>query len=645
MDNTTQELDGFTNLNTTIVSARAFDPFEAMFEEGDITTLKMIKTGIRIFFSYSVSKYAALCFSTAIMLNRLTVMSSLRSSSNSIRLPLWSKTMLHSVAITSLINVLLQLLGAVGFLQELYVRNMDSYALSVFLFTALSDCIESFISSTTNAHSLVCSDFSIWGLSLNLYIISKVPAGQQHIGDNVELLGAVSHRLVIHLVELLHIRAYRLCADVILNVGFFITCIVRTYLNGLDFVNICLIHNYFPSFFYISILLLASIGTFLKALFTGNLFQSLYSKYKNLTKWWKSNNYNGEEEFNKVALSLCLYLTSSDHEILKKSDNMKIADEISTLNNSYMVSGYLNQLQSTPEDLLSHKEITTVSQLPGFINTYLGFLKLLKTMAMEYSGLLKNIIWNENLRNNINHKPEVKKRSRRDFNRYVTEKNYKKFLYKPDVKELDSESDLKHRELLLPEEDTSKDYFPPNDIDDSISDEEFDDDSESQTIMEEEKELTHLSSNAVDLDDLKEIAWNVSMWSILNYEMDEHNKIGRPLTRAQYGKKNSDGVLVDTVMERLLHHKNSSYIYKRLDINDDEKSEFKFDFPLDGCDEIEDINLSCLTCRVNKRNIVTWPCRCLALCDECRISLGYKGFAACVSCDSEVKGYSKINIV
>ncbi|CAI4738210.1 CPG_1a_G0046910.mRNA.1.CDS.1 [Saccharomyces cerevisiae] len=645
LDNTTQKPEVFVSPNSTIVSAPTLDSFQALMEKGNFTTLQLAKVGIRMFFSYSVSKYAVLCFSTAIILNRLTVMSSLRSNSTNIRLPLWSKTLLHLVATLSLVKALLQILSQFGLMHELHVSDTDFYALSVYLFVALSDCIEIFISSTTNVPSLICSDFSIWGLSLNLYIISKMPAGQQHIGDNVELLGAVFHRLVIHLVELFHIRAYRLCGEVILNAGFFTAFVTRTYLNGLDFINICLIHNYFPGFFYISTILLASIGIFLKALFTSNPFRSLYSRYKNLEKWWRSNNYNGEEEFNEIALSLCLLLTSNDYKIFKRSDNVKSVDEVAAFSNSYVVSGHLNQLQSTPEDLLSRKEMTTDSQLPGFARTYLGLFELVRTIILTYSRLLKNLLWSKNFESSIDKKPRVGKRKKRDLNKYVTEKNYKKFLYKPDVKELNIESDLRSLELLLPEDDSSKDYFPPRKIDESVSDEEFDSDMESQLIIDEEKELTHLSSNAVDSDDLEEIAWNISMWSILNYEMDVHNKVNGPLTRSQYGKRNPQGVLVDVVIERLLHHTNSRYMYKRLNMKDDDKLEFKFDFAFDSCDEVEEMDLSCLICKVNKRNIVTWPCRCLALCDDCRISLGYKGFATCVSCDSEVKGYSKLNIV
>ena len=646
LEQTTQDFEGYASLNSTTVPRTTFDSLDKILRKGDLTTPVLLKTGIKIFFSYSVSKYAVLCFCTAIMLNRLSVMSSLRSNSTNIRLPLWSKTLLHLVAALSLTSAFSQILGQIGFINKLHTDDMDAYALSVYLLTILSDCIEIFVSSTTNAIPLKSSDFSIWGLSLNLYIISKLPAKEQHMGDNVKLLAAVSHRLITHLLELLHLRTYRLFADAILNVGFFASFIARAYLNGLDFINICLVHNCFPSFAYILVILLASVGDISKALFTGNLFRSLSSRYRTLAKWWKSNSYNGEEEFNEIALSLCLFLTTNDRTVFKKShkDSQNPVDKAAALSNSYMVSGYLNQLQSTPEDMLSHKEMTTDSQLPSFITTYLGFFQLVKAISLNSFQLLKGLVWNKNLETNRDHESKGKKSKKKDFNRYVTEKNYKKFLYKPDVKDFDSGSDPRCRELLLPEDDSSKDYVPPKENDDSISDEEFDNDGESQLIMEEKEALTRLSTNPVGSDNVRDLAWNLSMWSILKYEMDENNKIKGPLTRSQYGKRNCEGILADTVIERLLHQ-NSSHIYKRSEVEEDKESEFQFDLPLGDCDEMDNIDLACLICKANKRNIVTWPCRCLALCDECRILLGYKGFSTCVSCDSDVKGYSKLNIV
>ena len=58
-----------------------------------------------------------------------------------------------------------------------------------------------------------------------------------------------------------------------------------------------------------------------------------------------------------------------------------------------------------------------------------------------------------------------------------------------------------------------------------------------------------------------------------------------------------------------------------------------------------DFDLSCAVCKVNERNTVLWPCRCYAICEDCRISLGLRGFSTCVCCRSKVHGYCKVHPV
>lgn len=50
----------------------------------------------------------------------------------------------------------------------------------------------------------------------------------------------------------------------------------------------------------------------------------------------------------------------------------------------------------------------------------------------------------------------------------------------------------------------------------------------------------------------------------------------------------------------------------------------------------------CVICQCNPREIITWPCRCFAICEDCRISLVSKGMEGCVCCRREVEGISKI---
>lgn len=50
----------------------------------------------------------------------------------------------------------------------------------------------------------------------------------------------------------------------------------------------------------------------------------------------------------------------------------------------------------------------------------------------------------------------------------------------------------------------------------------------------------------------------------------------------------------------------------------------------------------CTICLENPRQVVLWPCRCLALCDECRLTLSARRFKNCVCCQQRVHSYSKV---
>ncbi|CAK9437441.1 uncharacterized protein LODBEIA_P18190 [Lodderomyces beijingensis] len=55
-------------------------------------------------------------------------------------------------------------------------------------------------------------------------------------------------------------------------------------------------------------------------------------------------------------------------------------------------------------------------------------------------------------------------------------------------------------------------------------------------------------------------------------------------------------------------------------------------------------SLDCVICQTNMREIITWPCKCFAICEPCRLRLVSKGIQGCVCCRSEVRGVSKIFI-
>ena len=50
----------------------------------------------------------------------------------------------------------------------------------------------------------------------------------------------------------------------------------------------------------------------------------------------------------------------------------------------------------------------------------------------------------------------------------------------------------------------------------------------------------------------------------------------------------------------------------------------------------------CVVCQSAPRTILAWPCRCLSLCEDCRVSLAMNNFGTCVCCRQEVVGFSRL---
>lgn len=55
-----------------------------------------------------------------------------------------------------------------------------------------------------------------------------------------------------------------------------------------------------------------------------------------------------------------------------------------------------------------------------------------------------------------------------------------------------------------------------------------------------------------------------------------------------------------------------------------------------------DPRLACVICQVNPREVITWPCKCFAICESCRLSLVTQGMEGCVCCRRDVEGVSRV---
>ncbi|ODN84548.1 hypothetical protein L202_00478 [Cryptococcus amylolentus CBS 6039] len=64
-------------------------------------------------------------------------------------------------------------------------------------------------------------------------------------------------------------------------------------------------------------------------------------------------------------------------------------------------------------------------------------------------------------------------------------------------------------------------------------------------------------------------------------------------------------------------------------------------------EEEQETRMACVVCMVSTRDTILWPCRCLALCNDCRESLASRLTAddqMCPCCRKKVEGYSRIYI-
>lgn len=52
----------------------------------------------------------------------------------------------------------------------------------------------------------------------------------------------------------------------------------------------------------------------------------------------------------------------------------------------------------------------------------------------------------------------------------------------------------------------------------------------------------------------------------------------------------------------------------------------------------------CVVCLSAQRTIIMWPCRCLSLCEDCRVCLAMKNYRECVTCRQKMEGFSRIYV-
>ena len=64
----------------------------------------------------------------------------------------------------------------------------------------------------------------------------------------------------------------------------------------------------------------------------------------------------------------------------------------------------------------------------------------------------------------------------------------------------------------------------------------------------------------------------------------------------------------------------------------------------DDGDASQQLGPPCVVCQVSSRTIIAWPCRCLCVCEDCRVSLALNNFGTCVTCRRAVQGFVRLYV-
>ena len=93
------------------------------------------------------------------------------------------------------------------------------------------------------------------------------------------------------------------------------------------------------------------------------------------------------------------------------------------------------------------------------------------------------------------------------------------------------------------------------------------------------------------------------------------------------------------ILEHLLLTRRSQYAASSVAAESDGSSSSTWK---DGAEGLGAGGPQCVVCQSSPRTILAWPCRCLSICEECRVSLAMNNFGTCVCCRQEVVGFSRL---
>lgn len=579
----------------------------------------------RTFLSYWMSPYALMCMITAVIMNRVVIFA---SSRNHRRLPTISNIILRVLAIYTLLRGSFGLFVALKSSSNSNFLNYFDFKLNNQTFMAmpfinpntktessspstyilrnfhmalcLSQIMDTFISVASG-----CKPSMETGITLFEYSLAFQEA-QFDASLTPEMITiafiALINQIIIHSLGAIQCSQYRLIPSTI--VGLFTLSFYGYNLVTLNIFKLpfTIIIGYFPHFCVLAIIIL-SLSVFILSGIARMSFTDL--ALSNVWENWNSANFTLADDFYVALINFGEFVIniSTHHSYVQETPAVLLHPDnyISTAVRNYKTSGYGVEIENHPDLCTSEQRLATRSRKFMVWNR----LKVLGGVCKMFLKMIR-------------HNLSTEQTAPQKTNNAVPSKS---LVNVDDVDDIDE----KYAKLLTQAEfselDNSNDYVPEEeDENEEEEDEEYDDDDDDDDDADADDSVTTRELITVD----EFLPQSLMEYQIMSYHLN--NKTDRPLTRSDFGKYYTDDMkLLDILIDKSRP--------KNTVMNKSTNSHTLTD----------DLGV-CVICHENSRQIILWPCKCLAICEKCRISLFVREFATCVCCRSKVEGYSKVYI-
>lgn len=484
---------------------------------------------------------------------------------------------------------------------------------------------------------------------------------------------ALTNQLNIHLLGLFNLIKYKLIPSSVLGLFTLFFYAYNIFTGNILRIPFIIILGYFPHFCVLLVILLSEsiflLSGIIRFSFKDLTMMSLLANWNSVNISLSDDFYTALINFGEfiinISISQCYIQETSNIKLpIDNYINMQLLElkkeEAKKLN------GYGNEYKNNPEllDLYnidkndSMKKLNKrkrswifVTRLKMLNKIIFKFLKLLKVKLLRI--MRKNTGKSSGAANCDKDSvrgttPIVKyKILPNDKGGFVYASNELETINVDNVSLADLESS--YPQLLMKTEILESDNSPDYDAEAELEDEDLDSDGGTDDISIADSNtgcdndpVSHSEINdspdafneLITLPDLKNLlfpsaAGDMVTNQILSYHLQHLNEPASHLTRSYFAKYYVDDIkLLDFLKQKQQHH-----------MLEDKDGASEKELDMHG----EDLGV-CVICHENSRQIILWPCKCLAICENCRISLFVREFATCVCCRHPVEGYSKVYI-